>query len=304
MKTILIGGGTGLVGERLSEMLEAKGYQVLHLSRSRNLDARFPAYKWDLKNGEVDPEAIAKADAVINLAGAGIADKPWTPSRKKLIIDSRVDSTLMLKTAFELAGKKPEAFISAAAIGYYGNRGDQNLTEESDPGNDGFLSESCVLWEEAIKKVEASGIRTVWFRIGIVLSTKGGALEKIMLPVKFHIGGYFGNGKQWYSWIHLDDLCRMFIHALENQEMNGVYNAVSPNPERNKPFTEAIGDAIGKKSLMIPGPEFALRLVLGEMADTIFNSNKVDSSKIEKAGFKFEHPKLVDAVKHLVDNKL
>ncbi|MCB0663885.1 MAG: TIGR01777 family oxidoreductase, partial [Saprospiraceae bacterium] len=257
MKTILIGGGTGLVGERLSEMLESKGYKVLHLSRSKNLEARFPAYQWDLKNGFVDPEAIAKADAVINLAGAGIADKPWTTSRKKVIIDSRVDSTLLLKTAFELAGKKPAAFISAAAIGYYGNRGEENLTEDKAPGNDGFLSESCVLWEEAVKKVAETSIRTVWFRIGIVLSTKGGALEKIMLPVKFHVGGYFGNGKQWYSWIHLDDLCQMFIHALENPQMEGVYNAVSPHPERNKEFTRLIGEALGKAALMVPGPEFA-----------------------------------------------
>jgi uncharacterized protein (TIGR01777 family) len=304
MKTILIGGGTGLVGERLSILLEEKGYTVLHLSRTRNLDARFPAYEWDLKNGSVDPEAIAKADAVINLAGAGIADKPWTQSRKKLIIDSRVDSTLLLKTAFDLAGKKPSAFISAAAIGYYGNRGEENLTEDKAPGNDGFLSESCMLWEEAIKKVAASGIRTVWFRIGIVLSTKGGALEKIMLPVKFHVGGYFGNGQQWYSWIHMDDLCNMFIHALENQSMEGPYNAVSPNPERNKAFTQKVGDAIGKSAIMIPGPEFAMRLVLGEMADTIFNSNKVDATKIENTGFTFQFPNLVDAVKDLVKRDL
>jgi hypothetical protein len=304
MKTILIGGGTGLVGDRLSTLLEQKGYKVLHLSRTRNLEARFPAYEWDLKNGSVDPEAIAKADAVINLAGAGIADKPWTESRKKVIINSRVESTLLLKTAFDLAGKKPAAFLSAAAIGYYGDRGEENLTEDKNPGNDGFLSESCMRWEEAIKKVAASGIRTVWFRMGIVLSTQGGALEKIMLPVKFYIGGYFGTGKQWYSWVHLDDLCNMFIHALENPSMEGPFNAVSPNPERNKEFTRMVGDALGKSAMMVPGPEFVIRLVLGEMADTIFNSNKVDAGKIEQTGFSFQFPHLVDAVKDLVKRNL
>lgn len=303
-KTILIGGGTGLVGNHLSEMLSQKGYDVLHLSRKKNLDKKFPAYGWDLKNGTIDEEAIQKADAVINLAGAGVADARWTKSRKKLIIDSRVDSTLLLKNAFEKAGKIPDAFISAAAIGYYGNRGEELMTEETPPGAEGFLAESCIAWEAALDEVKKTGWRTARIRIGIVLSTKGGALEKIILPVKFRIGGYFGNGQQWYSWIHIEDLCRMFIHILENENLSGAFNGVSPNPERNKPFTKNIGVAIGKTPLMAPGPEFAMRIALGEMADTILSSTRVSSEKIMKADFEFKFPQLIEAVQDLVKRKL
>ena len=303
-KTILIGGGTGLVGNRLSEMLVERGYEVLHLSRKKDLNRKFPAYGWDLKKGIIDEEAIQKADAVFNFAGAGVADARWTASRKKLIIDSRVDSTLLLKNAFENAGKKPYAFISAAAIGYYGDRGEELLTEESAPGSSGFLAESCIEWEKALDEVKNTGWRTARVRIGIVLSTKGGALEKIILPVKFRVGGYFGDGQQWYSWIHIDDLCRIFIHILENENLSGTFNGVAPNPERNKPFTRKIGEAIGKPPIMAPGPEFVMRLAMGEMADTIFSSSKVSSKKIEKTGFEFQFPELIGAVKDLVKRKL
>jgi len=303
-KTILIGGGTGLVGIRLSEMLSQKGYNVLHLSRKKNLNKKFPAYQWDLKNGTIDDEVIQKADVVINLAGAGIADARWTKNRKKLIIDSRVDSTLLLKNTFEKAGKKLEAFISAAAIGYYGDRGEEMLTEDSEPGSEGFLAESCIAWEKALDEVKNTGWRTARIRIGIVLSTKGGALEKIILPVKFRIGGYFGDGQQWYSWIHIDDLCRMFIHILENENLSGTFNGTSPNPERNKPFTQNIGVAIGKPPIMAPGPEFVMRIALGEMADTIFSSTLVSSEKIEKTGFEFKFPELIGSVQDLVKRKL
>ena len=227
-KTVLIGGGTGLVGSRLSELLEAKNYQVLHLSRKAKPDARFPAYAWDLKNKTIDETAIQKADYVINLAGAGIVDKRWTASRKKVIIDSRVDSTLMLKNAFQKAGKTPAAFISASAIGYYGNTGEDLVTEETEPADNRFLSQSCVAWEKALDEVKATGWRTTRLRISIVLSTKGGALEKIMLPLKANVGGYFANGQQWYSWIHIEDMCNLFIHALENEDFSGTFNAAAP----------------------------------------------------------------------------
>lgn len=302
-KTVLIGGGTGLVGNRLSEMLTEKGYDVLHLSRKKDLNKKFPAYQWDLKNGIIDEEAIQKSDIVFNLAGAGIADARWTAKRKKLIIDSRVDSTLLLKNAFAKADKKPEAFISAAAMGYYGDRADEIMTEESTPGKSGFLAESCIAWEAALDEVKNTGWRTARLRIGIVLSTRGGALEKMIIPAKVFIGGYFGDGQQWYSWIHTDDLCRMFIFILENK-LSGTFNAVSPNPERNKPFTRKIGEAIGKPPIMAPGPAFVMRLAMGEMADTILGSTRVSSKKIEGTGFDFKFPELVGAVKDLASRKI
>lgn len=302
-KTVLIGGGTGLVGNRLSEMLTEKGYNVLHLSRKKDLNKKFPAYQWDLKSGIIDEEAVQKSDIVFNLAGAGIADARWTAKRKKLIIDSRVDSTLLLKNAFAKANKKPEAFISAAAMGYYGDRADEIMTEESTPGKSGFLAESCIAWEAALDAVKNTGWRTARLRIGIVLSTKGGALEKMIIPAKMFIGGYFGDGQQWYSWVHIDDLCRMFIFVLENK-LSGTFNAVSPHPERNKPFTRKIGEAIGKPPIMAPGPEFVMRLAMGEMADTILGSTRVSSKKIEGAGFEFVFPELVGAVKDLTERKV
>lgn len=303
MKTVLIGGGTGLVGARLSLMLEEKGYKVLHLSRRQNLSARFPAYAWDPLKGTIDMEALGKADVIINLAGAGIADARWTEKRKQLIIDSRVKSTRLLKTGIQKCGARPEAFISAAAVGFYGDRGEEILTEASAPGN-GFLSESCVEWEKAIAEPVVEQLRTVWLRIGIVLSAKGGALEKILIPVRFGIGGYFGDGRQWYSWIHLDDLCRMFIYALENKELEGVFNAVAPAPVRNKDLVIATGTALGKSLLMIPGPEFAMRLAMGEMADTIFSSTRVSADKIRQTGFSFNFPELLPAISDLVKRKI
>ncbi len=298
---VLIGGGTGLVGSRLSELFAERQYEVIHISRKAKPDAKFKTYQWDLKNRTIDPEAIEKADYVINLAGAGIADARWTDKRKKLIINSRVDSTLTLKTAFEKAGKAPKAFVSAAAMGYYGDSGETLVTEDSPPGNDGFLSASCVAWEEALDKVKATGWRTARIRIGIVLSTQGGALEKMLIPAKMKIGGYFGDGQQWYSWIHIEDLCRLFIFLTENEQLNGTFNGVSPNPERNKPFTRKIGEAIGRPPIMAPGPEFVMRIAMGEMADTIFSSTKVSAEKTLGTGFEFKFPELIGAVKDVVD---
>ena len=303
-KTVLIGGGTGLVGSRLSELLEGRNYNVLHLSRKAKPDARFPAYAWDLKNKTIAPEAIHKADYVINIAGAGIVDGRWTASRKKLIIDSRVDSTLLLKNEFVKAGKEPKAFVSASAIGYYGNTGEDLVTEKTPPADNRFLSQSCVEWEKAIDEVKATGWRTARIRIAVVLSTQGGALEKIMLPLKANVGGYFGDGQQWYSWIHIDDLCELFIYALENEQFTGTFNGGSPNPERNKPFTQKVADAMDKTALLAPGPAFVMRLAMGEMADTILNSNRISAEKVLASGFEFQFPELEGAVRDLIKRKI
>ncbi len=302
-KTVLIGGGTGLIGNRLSVLLRDKGYRVLHLSRQANPSATFPAFAWNPAEGTIDEDAVQQADYVINLAGAGIADKPWTAARKQLIIESRVQSTRLLLQTFQKTGKQPLAFISSAAMGIYGDTGDREVVE-SDPPGTGFLAESCMAWEQAINEVAAAGIRTVGLRISIVLSTQGGALAKLILPIRFHAGAYFGDGQQWYSWIHLDDVSRMFVFAIENDHLNGYYNASTPNPVRNKDFTQQIIRAMRKWAVVAPAPAFALRAAMGEMADVILNSNRLRADKIAQSGFQFDFPTLDGALSDLIARKI
>jgi len=304
MPTVLIAGGSGLLGQRLSQLLRQRKYEVYHLSRQPKPKAAFPTYKWDVEKGFLPHEAIDKADYIINLAGAGIADKFWSKSRKQIIIDSRVKSTLLLKSSIEKRSVPPKAYIAASAIGFYGNRGDEPMAENALPGSLGFLPECVRVWEDSINKIGETGLRTVVFRIGIVLSTKGGALEKMMLPFRFFSGVYFGDGKQWYSWIHIEDLCRMFIEAIENINMKGIYNGVSPIPVRNKEFISTIKEMRGKPAVLLPAPAFPLRLAMGEMAEMILDSIKVSSSKIEQTGFSFKFPELSLALKNLLERKI
>jgi uncharacterized protein (TIGR01777 family) len=304
MAAVLIAGGTGLIGTRLSHLLKDAGHEVLHLSRKRKLDAEFPAYGWDLQEGHIDEEALQKASHIVNLAGAGIADKPWTERRKRQIIDSRVTSNRVIKNYLEREEFDIKAYISGSAIGYYGDQGDQILHEDTNPTKQGFLSESVIQWEQAIKSVAATGIRTVTFRIGLVLSTRGGALEKILIPFHFRLGTYFGSGKQWYAWIHIDDLCQMFIQAIEDDKMAGIFNAVAPNPLTNKDFTANIAKAMDKTVALLPAPSFALRLAMGEMADAVLTSARVSSEKILNYGFEFSFPELVPAVQDLISKKI
>lgn len=303
MYTILIAGGTGLIGRHLSEMLTAQGHTIHLLSRTASPNAKYKTFVWDVMKGEIDEASLASADFVINFAGAGIADKRWTDKRKKLIIESRVKGNELLA---KVLPKYPnvKAYISASAIGYYGDRGVELLPESAAPGKDGFLSESVVAWEDSIGEVASTGLRTVTIRIGIVLSTKGGALEKLLLPFNFWLGVYFGNGEQIYSWIHIEDLCKMFIMAMENEQMKGVYNGVAPNPVTNKAFTEITAKALDKSALLVPSPSFAMRLAMGEMADVVLSGSNVSSKKIETDGFHFEHPQLKSALKDILARKI
>jgi uncharacterized protein (TIGR01777 family) len=303
MPTVLIGGGTGLIGIHLSHLLKQKGYEVIHLSRKGDLKAFFPRYAWNPETGEIEKEAILKADYVINLAGAGIADKRWTKSRKRTIIESRVKSMHLLKTAFEKAGKTPRAFIAASATGFYGSRGDELLDENSDPGN-GFLSESTQEWEKSTEALEQKDTRLVTIRIGIVLSSRGGALPKLVLPQKFWIGTYFSDGKDYYPWIHIDDLCNIFIKSIEDENMTGTFNGVAPNPMTNIQITKAIAQAKNKRVLMFPVPAFLLRLGMGEMADVILTSARVSAQKLQSNGFEFKYPEIIPALKDLFERKI
>ncbi len=303
MYTILIAGGTGLIGRQLSKMLTDQGHTVHLLSRTADPDSKYKTFVWDVMKGEIDEAALSSADFVINFAGAGIADKRWTDKRKQLIIESRVKGNELFA---EMLPKysNVKAYISASAIGYYGDRGTEPLPESAAAGKDGFLSESVVAWENAIEKVAATGLRTVTVRIGIVLSTKGGALEKLLLPFNFWLGVYFGNGEQIYSWIHIEDLCRIFILAIEDDEMKGVYNGVAPHPVSNKKFTEITAKSLDKSALLVPSPSFAMRLAMGEMADVVLSGSNVLSEKVEAEGFEFQYPELKPALTDILTRKI
>jgi uncharacterized protein len=303
MQTVLIAGGSGLVGSRLSDILSGYGYNVIWLSRKSNLNADFPTYAWDITKGYIDEKAIKQADYIINLAGSGIADERWSAARKKDIIDSRVQSTLLLKQHLLKTPNKVKAFISASAIGYYGDRGNDMMVETAKEGS-GFLAESTLAWENAVAEIAATNIRTVTLRIGIVMSSVGGALQKILISFMFRTGVYFGNGEQWYSWIHIDDMCHVFKWAIENEKVQGIYNGVSPNPLTNYDLTKGIAEAKGGGYLMMPTPDFALRLAMGEMADVVLNSSKVSSQKIESQGFKFGFPDFVPAIQDILKRKV
>jgi uncharacterized protein (TIGR01777 family) len=294
MQNILITGGSGLVGQRITDQLEKKGYQVAWLSRTNQSGRR--SFRWNVEKQEIDPEAVEWADAIIHLAGAGVAEKRWTSERKKLILESRTQSTQLLFSSIEKSGKRPSTFISASAVGYYGfNTGTALVDESSKPGSD-FLAEVVIAWENEAKKMEQLELRTVLLRIGIVLDAEGGALGEMLKPP---VAAPLGSGDQWMSWIHLDDLARMFVFALEKTTLQGVYNAVGPNPATNQQLTKEAAAAKKKPYVGIGVPGFALKLVLGEMAAMVLGGNRVSCQKIQKAGFEFEFPELSVALRDI-----
>jgi uncharacterized protein (TIGR01777 family) len=296
MKNILITGGSGLVGKQITALLESKGYVVAWLSRSAQARTHF---LWDVTAQTIDPQAMEWADAVIHLAGEGVAEKRWTAARKKSILDSRTQSTQLLHSAIEQAEKKPLAFISASAIGYYGFQTGATLVEESSPAGTDFLADVVIAWEQEVKKIEALAVRCVLLRIGIVLDAKGGALGEMLKPP---VAAPLGSGDQWMSWIHVADLAKLFVFALEKNTLQGIYNAVGPQPATNQQLTKEAAAAKGKLYLGIGIPGFVLQLVLGEMAAMVLGGNRVSSQKIQKAGFEFEFPELKGALKAIFSN--
>ncbi len=303
-ENVLIAGGSGMVGQFLSKLLQEEGYEVSILGRSKKEGSPYNHYVWDLKNMTMDEEAILHADHIINLAGAGIADALWTESRKKLIIDSRVNGNALIKKTIESTGAKPRTFIGASAIGYYGNTGSEELTEESKSKGEDFMVECCEKWEASSQSIADLGIRTCIYRIGIVFSTKGGALEKILLSFKLGVGAYFGSGDQFYSWIHIEDLAKMFLKGIQDSKMEGIYNAVGPNPVSNKAMTYDIKKALNSWAIVMPAPAFILKTVMGDMSKTVFNSNKVIPAKFQKEGFQYKFPEVLEAVKDVVNRKI
>lgn len=296
-KTILIAGGSGLVGQRLNVLLQKNGYTVRLLTRSPQKPNDFA---WNPAKGEIDPAALEGVSAIINLAGAGIADKPWTKARKKELIDSRVQSTQVLAKAIQNAPQKPAVYISASAIGYYGNSGEKMMLENDAPADQSFMVECCRLWEKAADEIAGLNIRTVKLRIGVVLAKEGGALAEVLKPLRFGLGTYFADGCAWWSWIHRDDLCRMIIWSIEQSNVAGVFNAVAPHPVRGKTLVEQAAKAWHKRAIFLPAPAFALRLALGEMSAVILNSNLISAEKVSGAGFKFQFPEIGAALSDIL----
>jgi uncharacterized protein len=286
-KKILITGGTGLIGTRLSEILIDLGYDVAHLSRQPSKDPHYKAFGWDIKSGTIDENAITYADYIVHLAGASLADK-WTEERKKEILNSRVDSTLLLYRKLKELPHHVKGFISASGIGIYGDTGDRLVTEESGHGDD-FLANVTKKWEAAAWTVHDLGIRIVIFRNGLVLSRKGGALPQIAKPVKMMAGAPLGSGKQYMSWIHIDDLCRLYVEAIENTSLHGIYNAVTPNPVTNEEFTKTLAKSMGKPLMLPKVPAFGLKLMLGEMSEILLTGQRVSPDKVLHTGFTFEY---------------
>lgn len=303
-KKVIISGGTGLLGQRLVDMLDKEKYDIHILSRSDHRDKEAVSYiKWDTTRQLIEPGQMEGTDVIINLAGAGIADERWTDKRKKVILDSRTQATATLGKAISEMKNKPALFIGASAIGYYGDRGNEVLTETSRPGEN-FLAEVCTQWEQAT--IEASGMcdRSVIMRIGIVLSSKGGALAEILKTTKTGVYGYFGNGETYYSWIHIDDLCRMFIEAMENTAWDGAYNGTSREPVSIKNLVKAVRSAKNGFGPLVPVPAFALRLGMGEMADMLLASMRVLPQRAIEEGFSFGFSSAEDAIRDILDRKL
>lgn len=309
MANILITGGTGMVGMRLTEMLLAKGYEVSILSRNNQSSTvhrpRSTVYTWDISTAYIDAEAIQKADYIIHLAGAGVADKRWTSKRKKEITNSRTQSGDLLVKALTAIPNKVQAVISASAIGWYGPDKKNNPKKfmETDPAYSDFLGETCLLWEKSIQPVKELGKRLVQLRMGIVLSNQGGALREFKKPLQFHTAAILGTGKQMISWVHMDDICNQFIFALEQENLQGIFNAVAPNPVSNKRLTLLLAEKIcGAFYLPIYIPRLLLKIMLGEMSIEVLKSTTVSSKKIEDAGFIFNYPTIDEALTALSNN--
>src|ERR1051326_8534843 len=295
---VLITGASGLIGSALRGALRREGHEAVALVRRPVRGAA--EVQWN--PAAVDAAPFEGADAVVHLAGENIAGGRWTAERKQKILDSRKDGTRNLAQSIAAAGRKPEVLVSASAVGIYGNRGDEVLTESSASG-DGFLAGVSRAWEEALAAARAAGVRVVSPRIGVVLDGKGGALPKMALPFKFGAGGRVGSGKQWMSWITLDDLVRLLIFAMTTDALRGPMNAVAPQSVTNREFTRALARVLHRPAIF-PAPAFALRLAMGQMADELLlASQRVEPKVAMEAGFRFQYPQIESALRHVLSEQ-
>lgn len=296
---ILLTGSTGLIGSALSEHLQAAGHKVYPLYRNPSAEKK---HYWFPEEKRIHLDEATELDAVIHLAGENIADSRWSQQKKDRILNSRVAGTQLLTEALSRLQHKPELLISGSAIGYYGDTGDSIVDEDSSIGS-GFLSDIASRWEDATQAAQDAGIRTIHIRTGIVLSPDGGVLQKMLTPFSMGLGGVVGNGKQYMSWISIDDVIRIITAMLGNTELSGAYNLVAPEPVSNYTFTKTLGRTLHRPTIS-PLPAFAARMLFGEMADALLlSSSRVSSSRLQALGYTFIDNNLEHALKRLLDHK-
>lgn len=295
---IVIAGGSGLVGRSLTRRLASEGHAVSVLSRKGPAPEEAALQLWDGRGDGAWRASLEGADAVVNLCGEGVAEGLWSAARRHVLTDSRLEPTRALVSAVSRAGLKPKVLVNASAVGYYGDRGAEPLTEQSPCGR-GFLAELCAHWEEEALEAQALGTRTVLLRIGVVLSARGGALARMLPLFRLGLGGRLGAGTQWFPWIHIDDLTGIILSSLENASLQGPLNAVSPEPADNARFTAALGKALGRPTLF-PVPAFLLRLLLGELSGLLLGSQKAEPRAALAAGCRFRHPSIEEALADLL----
>lgn len=304
MMHLLITGGTGLIGQRLIDQLLPQGYTITVLSRRSLRPPRLPNSvnfaQWDASSAAGWGHLLEEVDGVVNLAGAGVADSPWTKARKQLIRESRLLAGQAVVEAINAAKNKPRVLLQASAVGYYGSDETATMTETSPPGDD-FLANVCQDWENSVKPVEALGVRVVYLRTGVVLDPRGGAFPKLMLPFRMFVGGPLGNGLQWMSWIHHQDQTAIIRFLLENDSLSGPVNLVAPDPLRNADFAKLLGKVM-QRPAVAPAPGFIIRTVMGEMSTIVLDGQRVLPEKLSAAGYQFIYPQAEAALRELVNS--
>jgi uncharacterized protein len=304
MDTVIITGGTGLIGTALSKFLVSRGFEVIILTRDpKSHRSSVPGISyaaWNIEEQSANEEAFQKAKYVIHLAGAGVVDKPWTKKRKREIVESRTLSSDLLIKAMSSIPNKIVSVVSASAIGWYRESNAQPAVE-TDPPDTGFLGDTCRAWENAIQPVQNLGKRLVILRTGIVLSNEGGAFPEFVKPVRYGIAGILGNGKQIISWIHIEDICRIYMDAMLNPVWSGIYNAVAPNPVSNRTFTLELAKRVkGSFFIQVPVPNFILRIMLGGRSEEVLKSSPISANKLKLQGFQFIYPTIDAAFRDLI----
>jgi uncharacterized protein (TIGR01777 family) len=302
-KVVLITGASGLIGNYLSKLLDDNNFEVIHLVRKKVSDSKYQQFVWNVNEDFIEEEALMKTNIIIHLAGAAIADKPWTQERKKEIIDSRVLGTNFLIKKLVSLKIKLDAFVAASAIGFYGLNSIGRPFEETDKHDLGFLGDCCFQWESASSKAIDISTKFSIIRIGIVLAKEGGALPKLVQPIKYFVGSALGTGKQTMPWIHIDDLCNIFFEAVTNPTMNGIYNGVSPSAATNYDLTMNVAKVLNRPLLLPKVPAFFIKFIFGELSQLVLEGAPVSAKKIIDTGFKFKFAELNAALDNLLKGK-
>jgi hypothetical protein len=302
-KVVLITGASGLIGNYLSKLLDDNNFEVIHLVRKKVSDSKYQQFVWNVNEDFIEEEALMKTNIIIHLAGAAIADKPWTQERKKEIIDSRVLGTNFLIKKLVSLKIKLDAFVAASAIGFYGLNSIGRPFEETDKHDLGFLGDCCFQWESASSKAIDISTKFSIIRIGIVLAKEGGALPKLVQPIKYFVGSALGTGKQTMPWIHIYDLCNIFFEAVTNPTMNGIYNGVSPSAATNYDLTMNVAKVLNRPLVLPKVPAFFIKFIFGELSQLVLDGAPVSAKKIIDTGFKFKFAELNDALNNLLKGK-